>query len=89
MLFMAIVTYESEKRSEVIKRRAEQGPLTIGKIIGEWSALAGGRAFRVIEADDPKVLLTGSMAWSDLCKIEFIPIMATEEVLKLASSKKQ
>ncbi len=88
MLFMAIFTYEPEKRSEVIKRRAEKGPITGAKIIGEWGSIGGGRVFRVIEVDDPKVLLAGSMAWSDLGKVELIPIMTSEDVIKLASSKK-
>ena len=85
---MAIFTYEPEKRSEVIKRRAEKGPMTKAKIIGEWGSLSGGRVFRVIEMDDPKVMLEGVMAWSDLGKVELIPIMASEDIIKLALSKK-
>jgi hypothetical protein len=88
MLFMTIFTYEPEKRSEVIKRRAEKGPMTGGKIIGEWSAIAGGKVFRVVEHDDPKAMLAAAMGWSDLGKAELIPIMTSEEVIKLASSKK-
>jgi hypothetical protein len=88
MLFMGIFTFEPEKRTEVIKRRAEKGPMTEGKIIGEWGSIAGGRVFRVVEIDDPKVMLKAVMAWSDLGKMELIPIMASEDVIKLASSKK-
>jgi len=88
MLFMTIFTYEPEKRSEVIKRRAEKGPMAGGKIIGEWGALAGGRVFRVAEVDDPKAMLTAVMSWSDLGKVELIPIMTSEDIIKLASSKK-
>ena len=88
MLFMSIFTYEPEKSSEVIKRRAEKGPMTGAKIIGEWSSIAGGRFFRVVEVDDPKVILAAVMAWSDLGKIELIPIMTSEDAIKLASSKK-
>ena len=88
MLFMGIFTYEPDKRTEVIKRRAEKGPMTEGKIIGEWGAIGGGRVFRVVEIDDPKVMLTAVMAWSDLGKMELIPIMTSEDVIKVASSKK-
>ena len=54
MLFMTILTWEPEKRDAVIKRTAEKGTVTAGKIIGQWGAIAGGRAFRVVELDDPK-----------------------------------
>lgn len=89
MLFMAIFTYEPEKRMEVIKRRAEKGPMAAGKIIGEWGAIAGGRVFRVFEIDDPSAILAAVMAWSDLGKIELIPVMTSEDVIKLASTMKE
>jgi hypothetical protein len=88
MLFMAVFTFEPEKSRDVLKRRAEKGPLAAGKIIGEWSALAGGRVFRVIEGDDPNAIFAAARAWTDLGKLELIPVMATEDVIKVASSKK-
>jgi len=88
MLFMAIFTYDPEKREAVIKRRAEKGPITTGKIIGEWGAIAGGRIFRVVEQDDPKAGLAACMAWSDLGQLELIPIMTSEDIVKAAASKK-
>ena len=88
MLFMAIFTYDPEKREAVIKRRAEKGLLTTAKVIGEWGAIAGCRVFRVVEADDPMVLLAASMAWGDLGQVEIIPIMTSEDIIKAAASKK-
>jgi len=88
MLFMGIFTYEPEKRTEVIKRRAEKGPMAEGKIIGEWGSIAGGLVYRVVEIDDPKAMLKAVMAWSDLGKMELIPIMASEDVIKLFASQK-
>ena len=88
MLFMNIFTVELGKEMEVIRRRAEKGPITGGKIIGEWATIEGGRVFRVVEVDNPKAMLTSVMAWSDLGKTEIIPIFPTEEVIKLVSSKK-
>ena len=85
---MAIFTYEPEKRAEVIKRRAEKGPMVEGKLIGEWGAVAGGRVYRVVEIDNPAAMLKAVAAWSDLGKLELIPIMASEDVIKLAASKK-
>ena len=62
MLFMAIFTYEPEKRTEVIKRRAEKGPMVEGKLIGEWGAVAGGRVYRVVDIDNPGAMLKAVMA---------------------------
>ena len=89
MLFMTIYTYEPKEREAVIKRRLEQGAMTPPgmKIIGEWSALGGGRVFRLVEADDPQVMLGATAAWADLGKIEVFPVMETEEVMKLISRK--
>jgi hypothetical protein len=88
MLFMSIFTVEPGKAMEVIRRRAEKGPMTGGKIIGKWAAIEGSRVFRVVEVDDPKAVLTSVMSWSDLGKTEIVPIFPTEEVIKLPLNKK-
>jgi hypothetical protein len=88
MLFMSIYTFEPAKRNEIIKRRMERGTaLREGvKVIGEWADLGGGRGFLLIEAEDPKVLMAGTLAWSDLMEIESVPVIQTEEVMKLAKT---
>jgi hypothetical protein len=91
MLFMSIITYEPEKRNEMIKRRAERAaivPPKGAKSIGEWSVIGGGKVFRLVEVEDPKVAFGVAAAWSDLCKIEIIPVMETEEALKLIPKSK-
>ncbi len=90
MLFMAIATYEPEKRNEMIKRRLERGatqPPKGTKPLGEWSVIGGGKVFRLVEVEDPKAGFAASLAWSDLCKIEIIPVIETEEAMKLFPSK--
>ena len=89
MLFMSIITFEPEKRDEVIKRFAEKGAITLPgrKVIGTWIAVGGHRAFRLVEIEDPKALVAASFAWSDLVKIEEIPVMEAEGFMKLVSSK--
>lgn len=90
MLFMSIFTYEPENREAVIKRRAEKGALVQAgvKILGEWTSLAGHRVFRLSEVEDPRALYANSSAWLDLGKIEIFPVMPTEELMKLLTSKK-
>ena len=85
MQFMVIFTYEPDKRNEVVQRRVEtSGALPEGmKLLDEWSVIGGGKVFRVIEADDPKIALMASFGWSDLGNIEIIPVINTEEAMKL------
>ena len=47
MLFMNIFTVELGKEMEVIRRRAEKGPITGGKIIGEWATIEGRQVFQL------------------------------------------
>ena len=75
MQFMITTTWEPGKRDEVIKRAQALGvepPKSI-KVLGQWADLHGGRAFRLIEVDDPKAIFLGNLGWSDLCKIEAVP----------------
>ena len=89
MLFMSIVSWEPEKMDEVIKRFTEKGAMTLPgrKVIGTWSEIGGNRVFRLVEIEDPKALVAATFAWSDLVKIEEIPVMETEEMMKVISSK--
>ena len=83
MLFMGILTWEPEKGDEITKRRAEWEYPEGVKVIGEWSDLAGDRVFSLSELDDPKVMLAAASAWTDVAKLEIVPVMETEEMLKL------
>ena len=89
MLFMTIYTYDPKDREAVIKRRAEKGAMAPPgmKIVGEWSGLTGGRVFRLVEVDDARVMLGATAAWAELGRIESIPVIETEEVMKLFASR--
>jgi hypothetical protein len=90
MLFMTIYSYEPGQRKEIFKRRLERGTEAQEgiKIIGEWSYLGGHKGFMLFEANDPKVIIGMTMAWSDLMKFETVPVLETEEALKLVISLK-
>ena len=85
MQFVIPYTYEPDKRDAIIKRRLEKGASFASgvKVIAEYSVIGGGRGFSVVEANDPKALLQSSLAWSDLLKVEILPVMDAEEVMKL------
>ena len=84
MLYLTIFTYDPETRNEVVKRRLERGAqIPAGmKVIGEWSAIGGGKVFRVVEVASPEVSLAATRAWSDLGRMEIIPVMSTEDAMK-------
>jgi hypothetical protein len=91
MLFMAIFTYEPGQRNEAVKRRLQGRAIPEGvKLIGEWTELAGGRTFRVVDMpDDAKLGLAGVLPWSDIGKMEYIPIIDTEVAVKLAAQSQK
>ena len=89
MLYMHIITWEPPQRDAVEKRAQTMG-LKVAegvKLIGFWNDLHGNRAFMLVDtppaAVDAKHILEASWAWSDLCKIEVVPVMELEEVMKL------
>ncbi len=90
MLFMTVYKYEPQNREAIIKKRAEKGPLIPQgvKILGEWSAIAGGKVFRLMETDDSRAMLTAAHPWADLGKIKVYPVMPTDDVIKLLGGKK-
>ena len=89
MLFMTIFKYEPQNRDEIVKRRAEKGRLVPEnlKVLGEWSCLTGGQVFRLVETNDPTTMMAATFAWSDLGTIDIHPVMETEEVMKIVSSR--
>jgi len=89
MLFMTIFKYEPQNRDEIVKRRAEKGGMVLEgmKVVGEWPCLKGGQVFRLVDTDDPTVMMAATYAWSDLGTIEIHPVMDIEEAMKIVSSK--
>ena len=83
MLFMVIATWEPEKTDEVIKGRATEEISEGIKIIGEWVDLGSNRVFRLVEADDPMVLLAAGFNFSRIGNMELVPVIESEEALKL------
>jgi hypothetical protein len=91
MLFMNIYTWEPGQRNELVKRRMEKG-ISLGdgvKKVGEWTDLGGGRAFLLMETTDPKAGMTSSTMWSDLMKMEIVPLIETSEIFKNEGKSKE
>jgi hypothetical protein len=89
MLLMTVFTWEPDRRDAIIKRRAEKGSQAPAgmKVVGEWVDVSGGRVFRLSECDDPKAAMAGTLAWDDLGKVDSVPVLETEDVMKIATGK--
>ena len=85
MLFMTITTWSPKERNEVIRRRAEKGPMIPEgmKVLGEWGQMDANRVFRLVEVSDATLILAAVHPWSDLTNVETFPMMEVEEVMKL------
>ena len=85
MLFMTITTWSPKERNDVIKRRAEKGPMIPEgmKVLGEWVQVGANRVFRLVEVTDARLILAAVYPWSDLTSVETFPVMEVEEVMQL------
>lgn len=86
MLYMTIFSYEPERRNEVMKRRLEKGAMVPQgmRVIGEWSAIGGGRVFRLVQVENPMAAVAAAGAWSDLGRYEIVPVMDSEDAMRHA-----
>ncbi|KCZ73584.1 Protein of unknown function (DUF3303) [Candidatus Methanoperedens nitroreducens] len=83
MLFMDIWTWEPDKRDEVIKRATGLKSPEGMKVLGEWLDLTGNRIFLLYEVDDPRVILEASYIWTDIAKVDSVPVMDAKIAMEL------
>jgi len=90
MLYMNILTWDPGKRDEVMKRTQTKGLGHEGiKVLGTWADVQGSRCFQLSEEPaDPKFSIKANFEWNDILKIESVPVMEAEELLKLFASMK-
>ena len=90
MIYMNILTWDPDKRDDVMKRVQTKGLSHEGiKVIGTWADVNGNRAFQLTEEpSDPRLSLKANFAWNDILKIETIPVMEVGQLLKLLESVK-
>ena len=90
MLYLNILTWDPEKRDEVIKRVQTKGLAHEGiKVLGTWVDVARGRCFQLSEEPaDPKLGIKANFAWNDILTIECVPVMEAEQLLNLLATMK-
>jgi hypothetical protein len=87
---MVVSTWDKSKRDEVVKREKEliNGTVRKGvKCLGEWASIEGDKAFTLIEVDDPSEIPKNVSIWKGLVKIKYVPVMESEELMEIFTSK--
>ena len=83
MLFLNIYTWEPGQRDALIKRRMEKGGNALKegmKKIDEWFDIGGGRGFILLEGNDAQAAIQSTLVWSDLMKMEVVPLVEVSAV---------
>jgi hypothetical protein len=92
MLYMTILTWDPEKRDEVIERVKKIGLEHEGmKVIGTWADVTTGRCFQLSDIPrdiDPILNLKSNFTWNDIMRIESIPVMDAMELIQALESMK-
>ena len=88
MLYMLIATWEPAQRDAVVKRFGTLGPKVPGggKVLGLWTDVSRGRTFSLEDwppVADAKIIFEAHFPYTDLVNFECVPVMETEEVMKL------
>lgn len=93
MLFMCTSTWDPGHANEAIKKRLdmekEGDAVPAGmKVLGEWGYLGGGKAFTLIDVDDPSAIMGMWMQWTDAVSVDMVPVLERKDIKKLRSRTK-
>jgi hypothetical protein len=93
MLFMCTSTWDPSHANDAIKKRLEMekrgDALPSGvKLLGEWGYLGGGKAFRLVDVDDPSAFMGLCMQWADVMSMDIVPVLERKDIKKLRSKTK-
>ena len=86
MIWMNIITVDSEIGNKIINKEIKKGDMIHEgiKILGAWFDMKGNRIFILVESEDGSGLaLKENLNLNDLIKIEIVPVMAMEDVMKM------
>jgi len=88
MYFLSMYAFTPENKNAVVARFKETGaaPPAGIKMLARWHDVGGLRGYTICEADDPVALSIWSNRWTDLMKIEVLPVVNDEQLVKVLSS---
>lgn len=89
MLFLSIFTFDAAHRGYVIEKHAHRdGEKSKGiQVHMELVDLSKNRIFRICEVTDAKAVVTFNEIWSDLGKIETVPVIESSDLVKIFDQK--
>lgn len=82
MLFMDVSTWAPEHRGDILKHFKELRPPAGVHVVNQWVDLTGGRYFILYEAESSEAYAAFNLPWSDVCKIDSVPVMEATEFIK-------
>ena len=93
MIFMCTSTWDPGHANDAIKKRIEMEKtgdvLPPGvKVVGEWGYIGGGKAFTLIEVDDPSACMGVFMQLADTMSVDMVPVLERKDIKKLRSRTK-
>ncbi len=88
MLFMTMYIFERGQENEIAKKQMQRRSEVKGgfKVIGDWISPDGHKGFILFEAEDEKAIKATTSAWSDIMRVETVPVISSEEAVKLAKT---
>ncbi len=90
MLFMVIEHFNDRDPAPVYKRFAEQGRMMPDglRYINSWIEVGMNRCFQVMETDEPMLLQEWIKDWGDVVDFDVVPVVTSDEMVKLFASKR-
>jgi hypothetical protein len=87
MKFMLTFTMppDTAKRDEAITRFMKTGgqPPKGAKLLGRWTRADFSQGYDLLESDDPGALTEFALQWSDLMKVEIVPVVEDKELTEV------
>lgn len=76
---------DAATRDEAIARFQKTGgiPPKGANLLGRWTRADFSGGFDLLESDDPKSLTEFALTWSDLMKMNIIPVVDDQELLEV------
>ena len=82
MKFMLTFTLQPATRNEANARFLKTGgqPPKGAKLLGRWTSTDLSQGYDLLESDDPSALTELALQWSDLMKMNIVPVVEDREL---------
>jgi hypothetical protein len=89
MLFMVIEHFEQGRIKDIYRRFGERGRMAPEglRYVDSWIEAGFGRCFQLMECDDVGLIQQWALEWSDLARLEIIPVNSSKAVAELVGGR--